>query len=67
MAKFQEGEVFVYANGSRYELGVVKRACGDDNYFCYYSEGDTAANTPASNMFKLANSASLPINHIKHW
>lgn len=52
---YQPGELFVYVNGDRWELGQVKRSAGDDTYFCYYSMGDTAACTHVDNMHKLAN------------
>ena len=56
MTKFENGELFVYTNGDRWELGMVK--CPNntgDGYFCWYSRGDTAANTPTEHMHKLAN------------
>ena len=53
---FKTGELFVYVNGDRWELGMVKRPNNTgDGYFCWYSRGDTAANTPLSHMHKLAN------------
>jgi hypothetical protein len=57
MKEFKEGELFIYKNGDRCEIGIVKRPNNtNDGYFCYYHEGDTAANTPVENMFKLVNS-----------
>lgn len=54
--RFTEGELFVYVNGDRWELGMVKRPNNTgDGYFCWYSTGDTAANTPVDYMHKLAN------------
>ena len=54
--RFTEGELFVYVNGDRWELGMVKRPNNTgDGYFCWYSTGDTAANTPVDHMHKLAN------------
>lgn len=53
---YEPGELFVYMNGDHWELGEVKRPNNTgDGYFCWYSEGDTAANTPTSCMHKLAN------------
>jgi len=53
---FKNGELFVYVNGDRWELGQVKRPNNDETgYFCWYSTGDTAANTPVECMHKLAN------------
>lgn len=55
--EFEPGEVFVYQKGDDHlELGQVKRANDDGTgYFCWYSTGDTAANTPVEHMRKLAN------------
>jgi len=55
MMEFKPGELFVYTNGDRWELGQVKARARDDAYFCLYSTGDTAACTPVANMHKLAN------------
>ena len=56
MAEYKDGELFVYTNGDRWELGKVKRPNNDGSgYFCWYSTGDTAANTPVECMHKLAN------------
>ena len=53
---FKPGELFVYTNGSHWELGQVKRvAVEGEAYFCWYSTGDTAARTPVENMHKLEN------------
>ena len=57
MKSFEPGELFVYLNGDQAEIGKVKRPNNDNTgYFCYYSEGDTAANTPIGCMYKLVNS-----------
>ena len=54
--EFYPGELFIYRNGDRYEIGKVKRPNNYGNgYFCYYSKGDTAANTPIDHMHKLEN------------
>ena len=53
--EFREGELFVYTNGDRWELGQVKSKARDDAYYCWYSTGDTTACTPVANMHKLAN------------
>lgn len=54
--KYKPGEIFVYVNGDRWELGVVKGPNNSgDGYFCWYSLGDTAASTPTRCMHKLAN------------
>ena len=54
MKDFKAGEYIIYQNGTRYELGKIKRIV-DDGAFVYYSSGDTAAKTPFSCMRKLAN------------
>ena len=59
------GELFVYVNGDRWELGMVKRPNHDGTgYFCYYSRGDTAANTPLRCMHKLANAGWTRIEQL---
>ena len=58
---FEPGELFIYRKAPGvYELGVVKRQRDDRTYFCYYSQGDTAAATPAPLMFKLTNAKWSP-------
>lgn len=53
---FEPGELFIYQNGERYEIGKVKRANSDGTgYFCWYHIGETAANTPIWAMHKLSN------------
>lgn len=62
---FSPGELFVYTNGDRWELGMVKRPNNSgDGYFCYYSRGDTAANTPTSCMHKLSNAGFTHIEQL---
>lgn len=62
--KFEPGELFVYTNGNRWELGMVKRPGSGDGYFCWYSRGDTAAFTPTSCMHKLSNAGFTHIEQI---
>lgn len=52
---FHEGELIIYQNGDRYEIGRIKRIT-DTGAFVYYSDGDTASKTPFDKMHKLANS-----------
>ena len=52
---FKPGELFVYTNGDRWELGKVKRLREDGKYACWYSVGDTAAVTSPEHMHKLEN------------
>lgn len=56
MPTFEIGELFVYVNGDRFELGKVKRPNSTGTgYFCWYHTGTTAANTPIEYMHKLEN------------
>lgn len=60
MKSFEKGELFVYINGDKAEIGKVKRINNmGDGYFCYYHEGDTASNTPLACMHKLVNSYTI--------
>lgn len=63
---FEPGEVFIYRNGSRTELGVVKRKNDrlKNTYFCYYSVGDTSACTHVSDMHKISNSYAFLIRRL---
>ena len=63
---YEPGELFVYTNGDRWELGEVKSANNTGTgYFCWYSTGDTAANTPTSHMHKLANAGWSHIEKLR--
>lgn len=60
MKTFEEGELFIYMNGDNAEIGKVKRKNNTgDGYFCYYSSGETAANTPVGCMYKLVNNYTI--------
>ena len=62
---YKPGELFVYVNGDRWELGMVKRANGQgDGYFCWYSRGDTVANIPVWCMHKLDNAGFTHIEQL---
>lgn len=52
--KFEPGEYIIYQNGSRFELGRIKRLT-DGGAFVWYSCGDTAAKTPFDCMHKIQN------------
>lgn len=63
---YEPGELFVYMNGDHWELGEVKSANNTGTgYFCWYSMGDTAANTPTSHMHKLANAGWSHIEKLR--
>ncbi len=53
--KFKPGELFIYRNGDRYEIGKVKGVKDETHYWCYYHEGSTAASTPVDLMHKITN------------
>ena len=61
---YARGEYFVYRNGDRQELGMVKRRIDDETYACYYSMGDTAAHTPVDHMHRLENGMFSPASRI---
>lgn len=54
MHEFEVGELIIYVNGDRYEIGKIKRLC-NDGAFVYYHQGDTASKTPYDCMHKLTN------------
>lgn len=54
--QYGEGEPVIYQCGNRFELGIVKSVCGDDEYFVNYHTGETAARTHARNLHKITNS-----------
>ena len=54
MEKFKVGQLIVYHNGDKYEIGKIKRIV-QDGAFVYYSSGETAAKTPYDLMHPLAN------------
>ena len=51
---FKAGDLIIYRNGDRYEIGKIKRIV-PGGAFVWYSEGDTAANTPFDCMHPLTN------------
>ena len=59
--KYEAGEPVIYINGAKAELGIVKRACGGDDYFVNYHTGDTAARTHASHLVKISNKYAFHI------
>lgn len=52
---FKVGDLIIYQNGDRFEIGKIKRMV-DDGAFVWYSTGETAAKTPFDVMHKLSNS-----------
>ena len=53
--KYEVDEPVIYTNGTKVELGIVKKVCGGDEYFVNYHTGDTAARTHASHLSKISN------------
>lgn len=58
MNEFKDGELIIYQNGDRYEIGKIKRIV-PGGAFVWYHEGDTAAKTPFDCMHKLANGYTI--------
>lgn len=56
--QWREGELILYQNGSRFEIGKIKRIV-DDGAFVYYHSGDTTAKTPFDCMRKLTNAYTI--------
>ena len=61
---YSAGEVVIYQNGSTFELGIIKEACGDDEYFVNYHTGDTAARTHARNLHKISNRYAFQVKRL---
>ncbi|EGO8497459.1 hypothetical protein DBN64_13300 [Enterococcus faecalis] len=61
---FENGEIILYQNGERYEVGIVKERHdnyeGIESYRVYYHSGDTTALTNATDMKKISNESMLP-------
>ena len=51
---FDVGELIIYRNGDRLEIGKIKRLV-EGAAFVWYSNGETAAKTPYECMHKLTN------------
>lgn len=56
--KYEEGEYILYQNGSRFEIGRIKRLT-EKGAFVYYHEGDTTAMTPFDCMRKITNAHTI--------
>lgn len=56
--KFNVGDLIVYQDGDRYEIGKIKRIT-HDGAFVWYNEGETAAKTPYDRMHKLVNAHTI--------
>ena len=55
---FQEGDLILYQNGDRFEIGKIKRLT-PTGAFVWYSDGDTAAKTPYETMHKIVNANTI--------
>ena len=58
---YSVGETVIYQNGNKFELGIIKSVCGNDEYFVNYHTGDTAARTHAIYLHKIANSYAFHV------
>lgn len=58
MSNFRAGDLIVYQNGDRYEIGKIKRVT-EDGAFVWYHTGETAAKTPFDAMHKIANAYAI--------
>lgn len=56
--QFHEGELILYQNGSRFEIGKIKKIVSD-GAFVYYHDGSTAAKTPFDCMRKIINAYTI--------
>lgn len=56
---YQKGEIVLYQNGNRFELGEVKEVCANNDgtydYRVWYHTGDTSARTPSRCLHKITN------------
>jgi len=58
---YSVGETVIYQNGNKFELGIIKSVCGNDEYFVNYHTGDTAARTHAIYLHKIANNYAFHV------
>lgn len=58
MSNFKPGDLIIYQNGDRYEIGKIKRLT-EDGAFVWYHTGETAAKTPFDAMHKIANAYAI--------
>lgn len=67
---FKNGEIVLYQNGERFEVGIIKErddnSEGEECYRVYYHNGDTTALTNATDMKKIINATMLPEMLKKH-
>ena len=57
---YKPGDIIIYRNGDRHELGEVKRPSAN-GYFVRYHTGDTAANTPHELIIPIQNAYAFQI------
>ena len=60
---WKPGELIIYQNGDRFEIGKIKRIT-EDGAFVWYHEGETAAKTPFDCMHKLVNAYTILKNSL---
>ena len=56
--KFNVGDLIIYQNGNRYEVGKIKRLT-EDGAFVWFSTGETAAKTPFDAMNRIENAYAI--------
>ena len=56
--RFKPGDLIIYQNGDKYEIGKIKRIT-EDGAFVWYHEGPTAAKTPFQYMHRMVNSYAI--------
>lgn len=64
MARFREGQLVMYQNGDRVEIGKIKRIVGDSHAFVWYHAGDTAASTKLTDLKPIENAYCISGTHL---
>lgn len=55
MNKYKVGDLVLYQNGDRFELGIIKKKRDEESFWVWYHTGDTAALTHIRNLHKIIN------------
>ena len=59
--KFKEGQLIIYTNGDKLEIGKIKRLT-EGGAFVWYHSGETAAKTNFDDMHPLVNEYCITVN-----
>lgn len=62
--EFEIGEIVLYQNGTRFELGVIKSFNSQGKPFVLYHTGDTAACTSLMHLHKIANNYAFIVERL---